>query len=118
MLGANQLYENGRYTEAVQAYQQLVDQSFRGSSLYYNLGNAYYKQGDLGRAIVAYLRAEKLAPRDSEIRVNLDVARGQRVDLLDAPADTLLVRLVGLAGAWSTLNENAVAALVLWSGLA
>jgi tetratricopeptide (TPR) repeat protein len=117
MSGANQLYEGGRYTEAAQAYEQLVDQGLRDSSLYYNLGNAYYKQGDIGRAIVAYLRAEKLAPRDSDVRTNLEVAREQTVDLFDAPADGFLVRLADLARLWSSLNENAVVALLLWFGL-
>ena len=118
MAGANQLYEGGRYPEAAQAYQQLVDRGHKDSKLYYNLGNAYHKQGELGRAILNYLRAEKLAPRDSDIRANLELARSQTSDLFELNEDALLVRLARRIQTWSTLNENAMAALGLWSLLA
>jgi TPR repeat len=44
--------------------------------LYQNLGNAYFESGDLGHAIVNYLRAQRLDPTDSDIRDNLEFARG------------------------------------------
>ena len=80
MVTANRLYEDGQFAQAAQAYQQLADQGFADSALFFNLGNAYFKQGDYGRAILNYRRAEQLAPRDEDIAANLALARAQRVD--------------------------------------
>ena len=116
MFTANQLYETGQFNQAAQGYQQLVDQSFADSALYYNLGNAYFKQGDYGRAILDYRRAELLAPRDPDIQVNLDLARSQIVDQL-TETDTS-ESLVSALGRWTqqcvTTNELAITVLASW----
>lgn len=115
MLTANQLYENGHYAQAAQAYQQLVDQGVVEGALYYNLGNAYYKQGDYGRAILNYRHAQHLLPRDPDVEANLALARAQAVDQFEAVEDAS--PLNGLGGAvqsWFTPNELAMAALGTW----
>lgn len=117
MLAANRLYEAGEFAPAAEAYQNLIDQGLADSAVYYNLGNAWFKQGDLGRAILNYRRAELLAPRDADIRANLLLARGQTVDQLKSADETFLSRLAVLAQTWLTLNEMAVAALFLWAVL-
>jgi tetratricopeptide (TPR) repeat protein len=75
---ANQLYEEGKYREAAAAYHELVASGARSSALFFNLGNAQFKAGQTGQAIAAYRQAERLAPRDPDIRANLQFAR-QRV---------------------------------------
>lgn len=72
---ANRLYEQGKYAEAEAGYQKLVDAGSVSSALYFNLGNACFKSGKIGRALAAYRRAERLAPRDPDIRANLQFAR-------------------------------------------
>jgi hypothetical protein len=115
MQRANQLYEEGLYYEASQTYQQLVDQGFEDASLFYNLGNAFYKDGDLGRAILNYERARRLAPRDTDIRANLGLARGQALDQYEIESSSLLEDWVGFATAFLTMNELSVLVLVsLW----
>ncbi|MFQ5398349.1 MAG: tetratricopeptide repeat protein [Anaerolineae bacterium] len=114
LLLGNQLYEDGRFAEAAQTYQQLVDGGLRNATLYYNLGNAYFKQGDVGRAILNYERAARLAPRDADVRANLVLARTHAVDKYDTASASAVNRLVELARTWLTLNETAVLALSLW----
>jgi len=115
MLMANDLYEGKQFAQAAQAYQQLVDLGFADSSLFYNLGNAYFKQGDLGRAIVSYRRAERLAPRDPDIQANLDLARGLTVDRIDEDnKEAFLGRLAQFTQAWLTTDELALVALGVW----
>ena len=115
MLMANDLYEGKQFAQAAQAYQQLVDQGFSDSSLHYNLGNAYFKQGDLGRAIVSYRRAERLAPRDPDIQANLDLARSLTVDQIDEDnKQAFLGRMAQFTQAWLTADELALVALGLW----
>lgn len=110
---ANELYESGHFEEATTAYRQLVDAGFRHESLFYNLGNGYFKQGDIGRAILFYQRAARLNPRDADIQANLDLAREQTRDKFEVEEDAV-ERLVALARSWLTLNEMAVVTLGLW----
>jgi len=72
---ANRLYEQGRYREAVAAYSNMVATGTVSAAVYFNLGNACFKAGQLGRAIAAYRHAQALAPRDPDIRANLEFAR-------------------------------------------
>lgn len=114
LVNANQLYEKGNFAEAAQLYEQLSSQGVADSTLYYNLGNAYYKQGDLGRAILNYTRAARLAPRDSDVQANLTLARSRVVDKYSSGAESLTATLVNLTAGWLTLNELAGLALLLW----
>jgi tetratricopeptide (TPR) repeat protein len=111
---ANQDYEAGQYPEAVAIYETIIASGLHHSSIYYNLGNAYYKQGDIGRAILNYRRAARLEPRDADIAANLDLARTQTVDKLETPAEEGLPNLVKFTEAWLTLNEAMILALILW----
>lgn len=67
----NQLYEAGDFEEAATTYEEAVTRGVISPDLYYNLGNAYYKSGRLGRAVLNYERALRLAPRDEDTRANL-----------------------------------------------
>jgi tetratricopeptide (TPR) repeat protein len=111
---ANQNYEAGQYAEASAIYEVIIESGLHHSSVYYNLGNAYFKQGDLGRAILNYRRAQRLDPRDADIAANLSIARAQTVDQLEAPAEGGLADLVKITEEWLTLREAILLALTLW----
>lgn len=68
------LYKEGQYTASVETFQKLADDGLQSGMLYYNLGNAYLKNGNLGRAILWYERALKLIPNDPDLRFNHDYA--------------------------------------------
>ena len=72
---ANQLYERGQFTEAAAAYETLVRAGTVSPALFFNLGNAHFKAGHMGQALLNYRRAEALAPRDPDLRANLKFAR-------------------------------------------
>ncbi len=72
---ANRLYEAGKYNEAAAHYETILKNNGASAPLLFNLGNAYFKNGEIGRAIYNYRRAEKLAPRDPDIQANLRFAR-------------------------------------------
>jgi len=72
---ANDAYLRGNYTAAVTAYEQLDREGLVSSDLFFNLGNAYYRSGALGRAIWAFERAVALDPDDDDARYNLTQAR-------------------------------------------
>lgn len=118
MLRANQLYEAGQFADAATLYRKLLNQGFEDSRIYYNLGNARFKQGDLGRAILNYRQAQNLAPRDTDIQTNLALARSETLDSLSGNSPTLISRLVEFGRTWLTLNEMAILALTQWGALA
>jgi tetratricopeptide (TPR) repeat protein len=81
---ANKLYEEGKFAEAASAYDTLAKSGQCSAALYFNLGNAFFKSGQIGRAIAAYRQAEQITPRDPDLRANLQFARNQ------TPSPTLL----------------------------
>ena len=114
MAEANTLYERGEYAGAAQQYEALLDQGYSDAVLYYNLGNAYFKNDDLGRAILNYLRAEELAPRDADIQANLDFASSRAVDRVESQGASLFAGVSGFARGWATVGEVGSLSLVLW----
>jgi hypothetical protein len=75
---ANRLYMEEKYSEAATTYGILEQSGQKSAALYFNWGNALFKSQQLGRAIAAYRQALELAPRDPDIRANLEFARKQR----------------------------------------
>ena len=75
----NKLYAQKDYAGAALAYEQAL-QAGPNARVHYNLGNALFKAGRIGQAILNYRRAHYLDPRDSDIATNLEFARNYRVD--------------------------------------
>jgi tetratricopeptide (TPR) repeat protein len=74
---ANKLYAEGKFADAADAYEKILQSKSVSPALYFNYGNAEFKSGNVGRAIAAYRRAAQLTPRDAEVRANLEFARNQ-----------------------------------------
>src|SRR4051812_8430889 len=74
---ANQAFDQGRYQEAVDGYQELVRSGQWNAGLFYNLGNAWFRLGDFGHAILNYERALALEPRHPEAQANLRLAQDE-----------------------------------------
>jgi tetratricopeptide (TPR) repeat protein len=74
---ANKFYEQGLFTQAAAGYEALLQTGLASPAIYFNLGNACFKAGQIGRAIAAYHQAEQLSPRDPDLRANLQFARNQ-----------------------------------------
>ncbi|CAI2718169.1 tetratricopeptide repeat protein [Nitrospina watsonii] len=77
---ANALYMESRYADAIAMYETLIAEGFDNGYLHYNLGNAYFREGHLGRAILHYLKAQQRLPRDEKIEANLLFALQQTED--------------------------------------
>ncbi len=114
MARANRSYDRGEYAEAAQQYESLLNRGYEDAAIFYNLGNAYLETGDVGRAILSYLRARKLSPRDSDIADNLELALDMTVDRIEADRDSLVESASLLARMWVTPSELGLAALLIW----
>ena len=80
MAKGNKFYRDGSYEKAIDEYGQLVNEGYFGTSLFYNLGNSYYRVGKIGYAILYYEKALKLSPSDEDVQHNLNFARLSTVD--------------------------------------
>ncbi len=80
---ANKAYNQHQYTQAIALYTQCVNQGYHDADLYYNLGNAYYKNDQIGLSILWYERALRLAPANEDIIHNLAFANEHIIDKTD-----------------------------------
>ena len=107
---ANRLYEQGKYSEAIARYETLLSSGRVSPALFYNLGNACFKNGQLGHAIYNYRRAAELAPRDPDIQANLRFAR----DRVNGTASVQPAAWHRLATYFRVNELSIAAALLLW----
>ena len=67
----NESYDAGNFDQAIEEYQKIVDLGIKNSKVFYNLGNAYFRKSQLGKAILNYRKALALEPRDDDSMTNL-----------------------------------------------
>ena len=107
----NQFYQAEDWSEAISAYENLLAAGFEGADLYYNLGNAYFKKGELGRSILNWERAAAIQPGEPDLRANLDLAGSLTIDVIEPLPEFWLL------GVWSWwLHLIPYTALVLFVG--
>lgn len=80
---ANQFYADNQYSSAIELYEKVLESNYESARLYFNLGNAYFKQGDIPSAILNYEKALKLDPTDKDARFNLNLANSRIVDKIE-----------------------------------
>lgn len=88
---ANAAYEEGDAQGAVERYTSLLAAGAESGQLYYNLGNAYLRSGELGRAVAAYRRSQARLPRNGDVRANLAFARRSAKDAIAPPAPSAVL---------------------------
>ncbi len=86
----NRYYQNGEYENAVEMYKQIIDQDVESGALYFNLGNAYYKLNDSGKARLNYERARRFLQGDEALEENLLLLRERLVDQIERPPQFIL----------------------------
>ena len=89
---ANAYFTTEAYEQAVSAYESIVAKGEESAKLYFNLGNAYYKSGDVNNAILNYERAKVLAPHDEDIAFNLSIANQFVVTKIEALPQPFFLR--------------------------
>jgi len=76
------------YESAILIYEKIISQGrIENAKLYYNLANAYFLKGDIGRAVVNYRRAAKLDSSDENVQKNLSFARSRRIDKVNVQTE-------------------------------
>ena len=82
---ANRLYQKEDYAGAIEHYKKIIDMGYESGELHFNLGNAYFKTGNLGRSILHYEKARKLLPKDKDLQHNLNLVSMRIADKIETP---------------------------------
>ena len=90
MKQAGEFYRKGEFNNAINIYEQLRNEGYQGTSLYFNLANSYYRIGKLGYAILNYERSLKISPTDEDVKHNLAFANLSTVDRIQ-PLPTFFI---------------------------
>ena len=101
---ANAAYRDGRFREAVECYETLLETDGARVAVLQNLGSAYHRLGEDGRAILAFERALLLRPRDPDLQANLKLVRDESAVFPTRPSSRW-ERMVGWISfrAWSLI---------------
>lgn len=107
---ANDAYSKEDYEQAISLYEQLQAEEGQAVTLYYNLGNAYYKAKKYPQAILNYERALLLSPGNADVRFNLEMAKAHITDKIEPVGTFFLtvwihkVRDMFPANAWAVFG--------------
>ena len=110
---ANTYYQAKDYDNALKTYQQLLSKENPSAELLYNIGNCYFKTGNLGKSVLYYERALKLNPDDEDIGFNLRIANLKTVDKIEPVPPIIYKRWIKSVSEALTMSQWSVA-VILW----
>ena len=81
---AEKAYAEKKYDQVITLYEAILKDGYTSFKLYYNLGNAYYKNNELGKAIYHYELAKKIEPTNQDVKTNLIIANEKTIDKIES----------------------------------
>lgn len=88
---ADKLYQENNFTGAIEKYESVLSSGLESAVIYYNLGNSYYKNKNIAKAVLNYERALLLSPGDEDIRYNLEMAKSKTIDKITPKSEVFIV---------------------------
>jgi tetratricopeptide (TPR) repeat protein len=117
---ANKQYKKAQYQEAIKLYRQILDGGYQSEAVCFNLGNAYFKSGDIPSALLYYEKAHKLVPGDEDVNFNIYFANSKTIDKVE-PAPEFFVtqwwHSIILFFSVGTLSVLSILSFIAGSGL-
>jgi tetratricopeptide (TPR) repeat protein len=109
---ANKLYQDGQFEAAIEKYEAILAENYESGELYYNLANAYYKVGNIGKARLNYERSLLWLEGDEAVIQNLELLKMRLVDQIEAPPKLFLT--VWWNSLLNLFNTNTLGIVVLF----
>ena len=109
---ANEFYQNNRFDEAIAHYSKVVDLQYESATLYYNLGNAYFKTGAHARALLWFERALRLDPNNEDIIHNIAFVQQKLVDRIEVLPELFIVKWWNTCSKLFTGNQWATLSII------
>lgn len=110
---ANTLYNENSFDSALVIYKSIVDNGYSSATLYYNIGNTYYKLKNYPLAIFYYEKSLKLEPNNEDTKHNIEIAQLFLTDKIEAVPELFIKTWWNKLSNSFTLNTWAVITLVL-----
>ncbi len=117
---ANEQYKKAQYQDAVKSYSQILDGGYQAEAVYFNLGNAYFKLGDIPSALLYYEKAHKIAPGDDDVNFNIYFANSKTADKVEPEPEFFVTQWwhsIMLSFSISTLSVLTILCFIIGSGL-
>ena len=112
---AEQYFLDQQYPMAVATYQSVIEKGEHSSSIYYNLGCAYFQQGQIGKSVLNFARANALDPTDADIQHNLELALAKTKDKIEPSDKFILVEWLDDLSSTQSSSQWAITALILFA---
>lgn len=91
---ADKAYQDNDFKGAIEKYESIINGGQESADIYYNLGNSYYKDKNIAKAVLNYERALLLSPGDGDIRYNLEMAKSKTIDKVTPKSEIFIVTWV------------------------
>ncbi|MBL0342591.1 MAG: tetratricopeptide repeat protein [Bacteroidetes bacterium] len=115
---ANKYYMDQSYEKAAETYEKLIASKKVSAEVYYNLGNSYYKAGNIASAILNLERAQRLKPSDPDIQYNLRMANLNTIDKIEPVPQVFYERWwVNYVNEGSVSSRAILVVIFLWMAL-
>ncbi len=114
-LQANQAYRDSDFQTAARCYEKIISNGTVNGEIFYNLGNAYIKKGEVGKALLNYRKAEMFIPRDEDLQTNLQYVQDLVKDKIECRE--FFSFLKSFCFWYSKLNNNELLTVFLISNL-
>jgi tetratricopeptide (TPR) repeat protein len=117
----NAFYRDGKYDQAAFSFESILNQGLASPSLYFNIGNCYYRMGKIAPAILAYGRALRLQPNDADIKHNLELVNLKTLDRIEPLPELFFIvwlrSFSAVVPLHTTVRSFAACWLLLFAGL-
>lgn len=105
-------YKEENYAKAVEDYEAIVKSGWESGTLYYNLGNSYFRDGKIGKAVLNYERAKRIMPRDGDVSFNYNYVRNLVKPYGNAAEESIILKFVRNVYDFYSMSE--LAWLMAW----
>lgn len=114
---ANELYNQHAYDSAAVVYESIINKGYSSATLYYNLGNTYYKLRNYPISILYYEKSLKLDPNNEDTQHNIEIARTFISDKIEPVPELFLKSWWNKLSNLFTLNTWAIISLIVLGSL-
>ncbi|MCK5082259.1 MAG: hypothetical protein KAR31_05070 [Candidatus Omnitrophica bacterium] len=105
-------YKDGKYDEAIAKYNEIIEGGRESGAVYYNLGNSYFREVDMGKTVLNYERAKRLIPRDSDLNFNSRYVSSRTDGYSNGKTTSFLDRAVRSCIEFYTIDEMVMVILI------
>lgn len=110
---ADSAYVKEDYAKSIKIYEELLKKGV-SSEIYYNLGNSYYKAGNIAKAILNYERAVLLSPNNTDYKINLSIASAKKIDKDEEVSEVFLKSWGRSIVNWKSSDQWAIFTVVFF----